>query len=292
MRIGMMGKFYPAPPGLTAEGRIEYLLKKSDSMGCRCLQLTVDLPEDKGKLQEVSDLAKSLDIELEARAPVDIFKMADDYKTVKEQFDSRIAEMRVLNSTIMRSAYNGNLQFAMSRFNKEIPLAEHMKQVASHLKLAAEIADSEGIIIAIENHCDFKAAEMAEIFDMVGSKNVGCATDTANFFTLFCDPADEIEIIAPYTLTTHIKDMQIVQETIEGRVPYYPVGCKFGEGHVDIPAILDVLAQKAPHPENLHLVMEIGWLPFAPDASQQEKDAYSTEVFHEGAVYLQKLIGV
>ncbi|MDR2932331.1 MAG: sugar phosphate isomerase/epimerase, partial [Oscillospiraceae bacterium] len=251
MRIGMMGAFYPLPAGVSADDRMEYLIKRSHELGCKVLQLSFDLPEDDGKLKYLGDMAKSLDMELEVRMPSNIFEITQKYDEVKAAFDDRIRVMRLLNDAkIMRGGY-GRLQIATSRYSDDISIPAHMKKVADNLKLAAKIVEDNGVLLAIENHCDFKGVEMAEIFDMVGSKSVGCAMDTANGFTVFCDPNEDVEVLAPYTLTTHMKDMVVKQdpEYGTGRTPFFASGCALGEGHVDLPRAIDLFIQKAPHPE-------------------------------------------
>ncbi|MDR2933071.1 MAG: sugar phosphate isomerase/epimerase [Oscillospiraceae bacterium] len=288
MRIGMMGGFYPVPASVSEDDRIEYVINRSHELGCGVLQLSFVLPEDEGKLKHLGDLAKSYDMDLEVRMPAEIWDLTKDYDNVKKAFDARIKEMRLLNNAkIMRGGY-GKLKIDSSRFNKNISIADHMKKVADNLKLAAKIVEDNGVLLAIENHCDFKGPELAKIFDEVGSKSVGCAMDTANGFTVFYDPNEEVEILAPYALTTHVKDMVIQQDPINGRTPFFASGCALGDGHVDIPRALDVFAEKAPHPENMHIIIETGWHDYAPDTTQAEKDAFTAEVFHKSIKFLKK----
>jgi sugar phosphate isomerase/epimerase len=288
MRVGMMGGFYPVPENITEDDRIEYLIKRSNELGCRVLQLSLELPEDDGKLKYLGDLAKSLDMDLEVRMPPDIWELTQDFDKVKKSFDKRIKDMRLLNDAkIMRGGY-GKLKIPTSRFNKDISIPDHMKKVADNLKLAAKIVEDNGVLLAIENHCDFKGVEMAEIFEMVGSKSVGCALDTANGYTVFCDPNDDVEALAPYSLTTHIKDLKVMQETAAGRTPFRACGVAVGEGHVNVPRALDLLAEKAPYPENLHIIVEASWFRLDPDMTPQQVNDFKADIFHRSIAYLLK----
>jgi len=289
MRIGMMGPFYPVPDGVAGNDRIEYMIKKSHELGCKVLQLSFELPEDdEEKLKYFAALGKELDVEFEVRMPFDIWQLTENYESAKKSFEARIKTMKILGCKIMRGGY-GKLKIESSRFNKDISIPDHLKKLEDNLKLAAKIVEENDVYLAIENHCDFKGVELATVFKAVGSKNVGCAMDTANGFTVFCDPNDDVEALAPYTITTHVKDMVIKQETAPGDlIPFFASGCALGDGHVNIPRALDLFAEKAPYPENLHIIIETGWHDQAPDASKEEKEAFSFDVFHRSIAFLKK----
>ena len=125
---------------------------------------------------------------------------------------------------------------------------------------------------------------------MVGSPNVGCALDTANGFTVFSDPNDDVKILAPYAITTHIKDMVVLKDPIGWRIPFYVVGCALGEGHVDIPAAIDELAKKSPHAKGLHLIIEVGWVENDPEWDRAQIDANMKSIFDRSIEYLKKLV--
>jgi sugar phosphate isomerase/epimerase len=135
----------------------------------------------------------------------------------------------------------GRLEIPSSRFNRAVPLAAHLEQLAASLREAAKLAEDRGMIIGVENHCDFRGWELASVFDAVASPAIRAALDTGNSFTVFCDPVDDLLALAPLTVTTHLKEMRVVQlreEMVlapdESRVPFLPVVCALGDGHVDI----------------------------------------------------------
>jgi sugar phosphate isomerase/epimerase len=189
----------------------------------------------------------------------------------------------------MRAGY-GKMNVATSRYNKNYPLKEHIDFVVKNLIEAGKIFKDAGIHFALENHCDFLGSELADIFIRVNSDFVGCALDTANGFTIFNDANKEVEELAPFAFTTHIKDMVILDnDSASGLVPLQAWGCPLGEGNVDIPRAIKLLDSKSPMASGLHLIIEQSWMKF--DNTITDRDAYAKESVHKSMLYLKKLLG-
>jgi len=168
-----------------------------------------------------------------------------------------------------------------------------MAYMVANLKEAARIVEDHGVLLAIENHCDFTGRELAEVFAAVGSTSLGCALDTANGYTVFCDPNDDVQALAPYTITTHMKDMRVVDVRESGffgsgpLFPMLPVGCAVGDGNIDFPRAIKTLVEKSPHAEGLHLIVELGWYPVPEGQTGREVELAQ---FHRSIDYLNQLL--
>ncbi len=68
-------------------------------------------------------------------------------------------------------------------------------------------AEENGVVLAIENHIDFRAAELAELIDTVGSPWLRVCFDTANNLRMGEDPLETAALLAPLAAATHIKDV-------------------------------------------------------------------------------------
>ncbi len=112
------------------------------------------------------------------------------------------------------------------------------------LALAAEILKEEGspVRVAVENHKDFRAGELAEMLKRIGSDRIGVCLDTGNNIALLEDPMEVVEALAPWALTTHFKDMG-VQEYERG---FLLSEVPLGEGFLDLPRIVRVLRRARP----------------------------------------------
>ncbi|WP_311764935.1 sugar phosphate isomerase/epimerase family protein [Paenibacillus agricola] len=279
MKIGMQGGFYPVPKDILEEHTAEWLLHLSAELGCTVLQ-TRYLPKEPSMLDAIGKLAESLGIELETSVP-GVFQLAgaNVNAEMKAQFIETIETAKLLQIPVVRTGY-GRLQIASSRFNRSMSVHDHINSLLPALKEAAAIAKDADILLAVENHCDFTGREMAQLLDSVDSAHVGAALDTANGFTVFCDPNDDIEALAPYAFTTHMKDMIVVGSTVGGTIPFTAYGCPFGDGHVNLHRAVQLLAQRSPRAKGLHLIIEPGWMRWNPelDVRTQQADFYKQSV--------------
>jgi sugar phosphate isomerase/epimerase len=159
------------------------------------------------------------------------------------------------------------------RWLKEPPLDEQLDRLAAALRRLAPVAEAGGVRLAIENHADYRGHELASVLTRVGSPAVGARLDTGNAYCAIEEPVAAAEALAPYTVATHIKDQIVEAEPgnrgLQGGGLLALRNCVLGEGHVDFPAILALLAARGPLGDDLVLTMEV------PAASIETSIAYA-----------------
>lgn len=121
-------------------------------------------------------------------------------------------------------------------------MAELLKATAAEMAQVLPVCERYGVGLAIENHQDLTARELAELLEMIGSEWVGVCFDTGNPLALLEDPVEALEVLAPRVKTAHLKDYQVVA-TSEG---FALVGCALGEGVVELTRLLDLLSSGGP----------------------------------------------
>jgi sugar phosphate isomerase/epimerase len=302
-RLGFVGFIYTPPKSITdlIEG-IKWHMSKTRELtgGPGATQFAMPYNWTDKVLNELKEHMVKTDNELELGAPIfgsfmdpgNNSLISGNKDEVRKSVESQIRAAKFLGVDILRSAY-GKLKLKWTRFNKDYPLKDHLKFVTDNLKEAKKIFEDNDVYLALENHCDFTGKEFAEIYAEVDSKHIGCTLDTANGYTVYCDPNEEIELLAPYTVTTHIKDMLVQDFTSDyGLLPFQARGCAVGDGNVDIPCALDLLDQKSPFSKGLHLVIEQGWMNYDHLPNDAEaRAAYDKECVHKGLRYLKGLLG-
>lgn len=295
MRLGFVGFIYTPPKDIKdpIEG-LKWHMTKTKELGGGVTQFSPPYKWDQKTLEDIKRHMAETDNELEIGAPVFGTMAAkgsligENKEEIRAIIDAQIKAAKFLGVKILRGAY-GKLKAAYTRFNKDYPLKDHIKFLVDNLKETAKIFEGEGLYFAIENHCDFKGKEFAEIFAAVNSKHVGCTLDTANGFTVYCDPNEDVEYLAPYAFTTHIKDMLVQDfESQYGLIPFQARGTAVGDGSVDIPRAIELLDQKSPFSKGLHLVIEQGWMNYD---NITDREAYDKECVHKGLKYLKGLLG-
>lgn len=148
------------------------------------------------------------------------------------------------------------------RWLKEPPLAVQLERLAAALGRLAPVAEEHGIKLAVENHADYRGHELASVLERVGSPAVGAKLDTGNALAAVEDATDAAKALAPFTFATHVKDVRVESEPgnrgLELRGLCVMQEVALGEGHVDFPAVLAVLAERGPLGGDLTLTIEEG----------------------------------
>lgn len=94
----------------------------------------------------------------------------------------------------------------------------------------ARVVDA-GLKIAVENHAgDMQARELKDLVEEAGSDFVGVCLDSGNSLWAIEDPHLALDVLAPYVLTSHLRD-GVVWNTPEGAAVSWT---RMGEGRVGI----------------------------------------------------------
>jgi sugar phosphate isomerase/epimerase len=158
--------------------------------------------------------------------------------TKPEELDAlirHIPQTLKLGSTRMRIC-------AASMNYAKAPREELIGRVVPLLKRAAQAAEDAGVTLALENHIDFTSAEVERIIESVDSEYLRVNFDTGNTIRLFEDPVAAAARLAPYTVSTHTKD---IATRVKGGAPsdnftWWP-SCPIGEGVIDMVGVVNAL---------------------------------------------------
>jgi sugar phosphate isomerase/epimerase len=126
-----------------------------------------------------------------------------------------------------------------SRRTRPKSWAVHRRRLLTMLRTLIGPARDHGVVMAMENHIDLTAAEMADLMNEIDSPWLGVCLDTANNVRLFEDPVAVARTLAPWTRATHVKDV-ISFRGDPKEFSFWP-SVPLGEGAVDIPQVLNAL---------------------------------------------------
>lgn len=110
------------------------------------------------------------------------------------------------------------------------------------LPRAASWLEKEDLQAGIENHKDYLGTELAELLRSVGSAHLGACVDFGNNLALLEDPVATVEALAPYAVTTHLKDMAV--RPCEGGFELSEV--PLGQGILPLARLVDTLRMARP----------------------------------------------
>lgn len=257
--------------------RPENVLARAHELGLEVVALHATGWQEPGWADRVGELLARYEMAIELGFGDNYIAHGDQQPTEKfQEFVERAC--RPLGVTIIGTtspAHGG-------RWLKEPPLDEQLDRLTAALRRLAPVAEAGGVKLAIENHADYRGYELADVLRRVGSPAVGARLDTANAYAVIEEPLAAAEALAPFTFATHVKDMIVEAEPgNRGLTPGGLLGlrhCTLGEGHVDLKAIVALLAARGPLGNKLSLVLEVGAATIAQSV------AYAREAF---APYLE-----
>jgi len=133
---------------------------------------------------------------------------------------------------------------ASSMIHVDEPREPQIENSIRMLKEAAEVAAEHDVVLALENHIDFTGPEMLRIIEGVGSDHLRVNLDTGNPIRVYEDPVECARVLAPYTVSTHTKDITTQSKggSPADRFPFFP-SCPTGQGLVDFEGVAAVLAE-------------------------------------------------
>jgi sugar phosphate isomerase/epimerase len=119
---------------------------------------------------------------------------------------------------------------------------ESVAQTRETIDAAVRIVEKHQLPLAIENHKDWTADELAALMKEKSSRWLGACLDTGNNISLLDDPMATVETLAPYAVTSHVKDMDVAP---------YPDGfllseMPLGGGLLDMRRIVDTIRSARP----------------------------------------------
>jgi sugar phosphate isomerase/epimerase len=274
MQIGLMGMALLSAD-TPESSRVEAQFEAAHRFGVRHLELWVPNWEQPGMVDRVGELQERYEIAVHLGFIDDYIGHADKQPTEKfAALVERVCQplgVRVIGTC---SPLHGG------RWLQDPPLDEQLDRLAAALGCLAPVAEANGVVLAIENHADYRGYELAGVLAQVDSPGLGARLDTGNPYAALEEPLAAARALAPYTVATHVKDVRIESEPANrgrpgGLLAVYE--CPFGEGHVDFGGILPVLAEQSPLGNDLVLTLEI-WGHPVEASLQYARDTFTPYV--------------
>jgi len=122
-----------------------------------------------------------------------------------DKFEKEVLAAKEAGATILRTVCLGGRRYENFKTGGEFQTFK-ANSIRS-LQLAAAVVKKHKVKLAIENHKDWRAAELVEIIKGLDSEWVGVTLDFGNNISLLENSEDVIALLAPYAFSTHIKDM-------------------------------------------------------------------------------------
>jgi sugar phosphate isomerase/epimerase len=159
-------------------------------------------------------------------------------------FEKTVQNAKTMGATCVRANAGGR------RYEDFSTLADFEKfrtNALAAIKLAVPIVEKYKMPLALENHKDWTVDQQVEIFKSYSSEYLGACLDFGNNLALCEDPMIVAEKLAPFTITTHVKDMG-VEPYADG---FLLSELRLGDGFLDLKKMVALLRPRI----NLNLEM-------------------------------------
>jgi len=209
-------------------------------------------------VKKVGEHARKLGIELEiGMRSVCPTSTAFDPKAgmAEEQLTAVLKAAKLTGSNLVR-AFLGTGNDRKTPGGIEARIVDTVKV----LRAVRSRAQDLGLRIAIENHAgDMQARELKTLIEESGKDVVGACFDSGNPLWVLEDPHVTLETLAPYILTSHIRDSYL-WNTDEGTNVNWT---RMGEGNVDIGGLLTKFVTLCPGKTMSMEIIVMGPRPYA-----------------------------
>lgn len=155
-------------------------------------------------------------------------------------FERALIDAKAAGATVVRAAALSGRRY--ETFATTQAWTEWRGQTLAALKLALPIVEKHRMQLALENHKDWTLEELEPMLKSYSSEYLGVCLDFGNNIALLDDPVEFAERLAPYAVSTHVKDMA-VQPYADG---FLLSEVRLGEGILDLPRILALVRKARP----------------------------------------------
>ncbi len=157
-------------------------------------------------------------------------------------FEQALKDARDVGAVALRAACLGTRRY--ETFATLEAWQQHVEESKQSIAAAIPLLEKYKIPLGLENHKDWTSDEMVAIMKQYSSEYFGVCLDFGNNISLLdADPMETIEKLAPYVVTTHLKDMAVETHS-DGFLMSEVV---LGEGYLDLPRAVSVVQKARPN---------------------------------------------
>ena len=203
-------------------------LEHCHSLGAAGIQSAIN-----GDIPKIRARAEELGMFVEAMIPLPKGKDT-------AQFQQAVMDAKAVGASCARSA-----ALSGRRYETFASLTEWQTFVSRSLEsiaAAVPVLEKQRFSLALENHKDWTLDEMLAVFKNHSSEYLGACIDFGNNISLLDDPLAVVEKLAPYAVTTHVKDMG-VEEWKDG---FLLSEMQLGEGYLDVARMVAAVRSARP----------------------------------------------
>jgi 3-oxoisoapionate decarboxylase len=155
-------------------------------------------------------------------------------------FEQSLRDAQAAGAVTLRAACLGSRRY--EAFSSSAAWQAHVDKSYQSIAAALPLLEKYKLPLGLENHKDWTLEEMLALFKSYSSEYFGVCLDFGNNLSLLDDPVETIEQLAPFTVTTHLKNMR-AQPAPGG---FLLSEVLLGEGYLDLPRLVGLVRAARP----------------------------------------------
>ncbi len=156
------------------------------------------------------------------------------------RFEQEVKHAKEAGAQVLRTVSLGQRRYEV--LHSPEAFQAFKKDALAALQLAEPVVSKHQVKLGVENHKDWRAQELVRTLQQLDSEWVGVTLDFGNSIALLEDPMEVVQTLAPYVVSTHVKDMA-VEEYKEG---FLLSEVPLGKGILDLPKIVALCKKHNP----------------------------------------------
>ena len=156
-------------------------------------------------------------------------------------FEAEVKNAREAGAQILRTVCAGGRRY--ETFKSAAEFEAFKEQAKASLQLAEPVLRKHKVKLAVENHKDWRAFELATLLKDLSTESIGVTLDFGNSIALLEDPMEVVRTLVPFVLSTHVKDMAVEEYPDGFRLSEVPLG----QGMLDLPQIVALCRKQNPN---------------------------------------------
>jgi len=197
------------------------LLQHTADIGAAGIQVVVD-GWDTDFAKKVRDQREKLGLYLEGS--IGMPSKQEDLPA----FEQNVIHAKEAGATVLRTVTSKGRRY--EAYHSAAEVQDFQKKALEAIRWVEPILKKHKVKLAVENHKDWTAPELAAALKGLSSEHVGVTLDFGNSLALLEQPMDVINTLVPYVVSTHVKDMAVEEYSDGFLLSEVPLG----KGIVDL----------------------------------------------------------
>lgn len=256
--------FAQTPVHIDPALQLEWLIDRSAQLGLQVCHAAISRWDEPDYLARIKEKLRRTELELMPAIAADAVSTGEKAKVAIDGAVSALYNYRKFGGVTI-SKYC-TYPMTHTRFTTEPPLDEQLALIIENTRPIVRVAEECGIVLAFENHLDYRAREIIQVIKAIDSPNFRFLFDTGNTLTVCEDPVDAAYEAAPYTVLVHLKDLRVLPWCPGREFISVMYAAPLGRGCVNNRKILEILRDSAPDVKNLCLSLEL--MPVPPNEDE------------------------